>query len=335
MDIGRIGILGSGSWATALAKISLESTPEINWFVRRDDQVQRFKATGHNPDYLSSAAFDPERITFYTEGSINPFFRNSDTIILVTPSPYIKHYLKQVKRSSMRGKLVINAIKGIVPDENLLVSEFLIKEFSLPKEQIGVVSGPCHAEEVAQERRSYLTTGAYSSELAHLMADTLSCDYITCTTSDDVVGIEFASVLKNIYAIAAGICNGLNYGDNFQSVLISNAIAEMNSFVNTVHLLNNRVITNSVYLGDLLVTAYSNYSRNRTFGTMIGKGYSVKAAQVEMEMVAEGYYGAKCVRELNTTRYRVNMPIMDAVYEILYNKQSAKETIERLSLKFR
>ena len=151
------------------------------------------------------------------------------------------------------------------------------------------------------------------------MADTLSCDYITCTTSDDVVGIEFASVLKNIYAIAAGICNGLNYGDNFQSVLISNAIAEMNSFVNTVHLLNNRVITNSVYLGDLLVTAYSNYSRNRTFGTMIGKGYSVKAAQVEMEMVAEGYYGAKCVRELNTTRYRVNMPIMDAVYEILYN----------------
>ena len=235
----------------------------------------------------------------------------------------------------MRGKLVLNAVKGIVPDENLLVSEFLIQEFSLPKEQIGVVSGPCHAEEVAQERRSYLTTGSYSDELAHLMADTLSCDYITCTTSDDVVGIEFASVLKNIYAIAAGICNGLNYGDNFQSVLISNAIAEMNSFVNTVHLLNHRVITNSVYLGDLLVTAYSNYSRNRTFGTMIGKGYSVKAAQVEMEMVAEGYYGAKCVRELNTTRYRVNMPIMDAVYEILYNKQSAKETIERLSLKFR
>ena len=335
MKIGRIGILGSGSWGTALAKISLESTPEINWYIRRDDQARRFKASGHNPDYLSSATFDPDRINFYTEGTINSFFRNSDTIILVTPSPYIKQYLKKVKRSSLRDKTLVNAIKGIVPDENLLVSEFLSQEFQVPKELIGVVSGPCHAEEVAQERRSYLTTGSSNDELAHLLAETLSCDYITCTTSDDVVGIEFASVLKNIYAIAAGICNGLNYGDNFQSVLISNAIAEMNSFVNTVHLLNNRVITNSVYLGDLLVTAYSNYSRNRTFGTMIGKGYSVKAAQVEMEMIAEGYYGAKCVRELNTTHYRVNMPIMDAVYEILYNKQPAVETIEKLSLKFR
>jgi len=335
MEVGRIGIFGGGSWATALAKIALESSPEINWFVRREDQVKAFQRTGHNPDYLSSAEFDTDRINFYSEGAVNNFFKNTNTIILVTPSPYIKSYLKKVKRSSLRDKVVINAIKGIVPDENLLVSEYLEREFSHPSSLIGVVAGPCHAEEVAQERRSYLTVGSNNREVADMVAEALRCDYITCTTSEDVVGIEFASVLKNIYAIAAGICNGLNYGDNFQSVLISNAIAEMNSFVNTVHLLNKRVITNSVYLGDLLVTAYSNYSRNRTFGTMIGKGYSVKAAQVEMEMIAEGYYGAKCVRELNTTRYRVNMPIMDAVYEILYNRQPAAEAIQALSLKFR
>lgn len=327
--------MGGGSWATALAKISLESSSEINWYIRREEQVKRFQATGHNPDYLSSAEFDPGRITFYSGSDINSFFRGSDTIILVTPSPYIKQYLKRVKKSNTRGKAFVNAIKGIVPDENLLVSEYLAKEFGVPQELIGVISGPCHAEEVSQERRSYLTVGSFNPEMARLMAQHMQCDYITCTTSEDVVGIEFASVLKNIYAIAAGICNGLNCGDNFQSVLISNAIAEMNSFVNTVHLLNRRVITNSVYLGDLLVTAYSNYSRNRTFGTMIGKGYSVKAAQMEMEMIAEGYFGAKCVRELNTTRYRVNMPIMDAVYEILYNKQPVAKTIERLSLAFR
>ncbi len=333
-EIGRIGILGSGSWATALAKIVLESQPALNWYVRREGQVNGFKMTGHNPSYLSGVEFDVSRINFFSEGHVNSFFRACDTVILVTPSPFIKSYLKKVNKSSIKNCFVVNAIKGIVPDDNMLVSEYLKEEFNHPTELIGVVAGPCHAEEVAKNRRSYLTVGCADINQAKAFAEVLRNDYISCTTSVDVAGIEYSSVLKNIYAIAAGICNGQNYGDNFQSVLISNAIAEMNSFVNTVHLIE-REITDSVYLGDLLVTAYSQYSRNRTFGNMIGKGYSVKAAQMEMSMIAEGYYGAKCVREVNTTRYRVNMPIMDTVYEILYEKRDVAEAVNALTQYFK
>lgn len=333
-EIGRVGILGSGSWATALAKIVLETQPKINWYVRREEQVQGFKELGHNPSYLSAAEFDTNRIDFFSEGHVNSFFRASDTVILVTPSPFIKSYLKKVSKSAIRNCFVVNAIKGIVPDENMLISEYLQDEFHHPTELIGVIGGPCHAEEVAKNRRSYLTVGSADINQAKALAHVLRNEYISCTTSIDVAGIEYASVLKNVYAIAAGICNGLNYGDNFQSVLISNAIAEMNSFVNTVHLID-RVITDSVYLGDLLVTAYSQYSRNRTFGNMIGKGYSVKAAQMEMSMIAEGYYGAKCVREVNSKRYRVNMPIMDTVYEILYEKKNVQRAINALTQHFK
>ena len=292
--IGRVGILGSGSWATALAKIVLTSQPHINWYVRRSEQVKGFLKLGHNPNYLPAAEFDTDNITFFSESDINSFFRASDTIVLVTPSPYAKSYLKKVRKSSMRDKLIVNAIKGIVPDENMLVSDYLMEE---------------------------------------AFAEVLRNDFVNCVTTNDVVGVQYASVLKNIYAIAAGICNGLQYGDNFQSVLISNAIAEMNNFVNAVHLID-REITDSVYLGDLLVTAYSQFSRNRTFGNMIGRGYSVKAAQTEMEMIAEGYFGAKCVREVNA-RYQVNIPICDMVYEILYEKKNATEAILELSKHFK
>lgn len=331
--IGKIGILGSGSWATALAKIILTTQPSINWFMRREEQAREIERTGRNPNYLRDVVFDPKKISFFSDSDINSFFRASSTVILVTPSPFIKSYLKRVRSSSMRGKLIINAIKGIVPDENILVSEYLLSICGIPSDLIGVISGPCHAEEVVKERRSYLTVGCFDPAKAEKMAEVLRNSYVSCTTSQDVVGIEYASVLKNVYAIAAGICNGLQYGDNFQSVLMSNAITEMNSFVNTVHLLD-REITDSVYLGDLLVTAYSQYSRNRTFGNMIGKGYTVKSAQMEMEMIAEGYYGAKCVREVNK-RYQVNMPIMNTVYEILYEKRDAAEAITALTTYFK
>ena len=331
--IGRVGILGSGSWATALAKIVLTSQPHINWYVRRSEQVKGFLKLGHNPNYLPAAEFDTDNITFFSESDINSFFRASDTIVLVTPSPYAKSYLKKVRKSSMRDKLIVNAIKGIVPDENMLVSDYLMEEFDVPKELIAVVGGPCHAEEVARHRRSYLTVACKNLRQAEAFAEVLRNDFVNCVTTNDVVGVQYASVLRNIYAIAAGICNGLQYGDNFQSVLISNAIAEMNNFVNAVHLID-REITDSVYLGDLLVTAYSQFSRNRTFGNMIGRGYSVKAAQTEMEMIAEGYFGAKCVREVNA-RYQVNIPICDMVYEILYEKKNATEAILELSKHFK
>lgn len=327
--IGKVGLMGGGSWATAIAKIVLCTQPSISWYLRTADHVKEFKRLKHNPKYLSSVHFDIDTINFFSDNDVNDFFRSCDTIILAIPSPYVKTYLKRVRNSIIADKVIINAVKGIVPDENLLVNEYLQKIKGVSKNKIAVLSGPCHAEEVANDSLSYLTVGAFDINIAKGMKTILSNDFVHCATSKDVVGIEYASVLKNIYAIAAGICNGLNYGDNFQSVLISNAIAEMQYFINTVHLID-RDVTESVYLGDLLVTAYSNYSRNRTFGNMIGKGYSVKAAQMEMNMVAEGYYGAKCIKEINK-RYQINMPISRAVYEILYEKKAPKIAINNLT----
>lgn len=232
-----------------------------------------------------------------------------------------------------KDKFIITAIKGIVPDDNVIVSEYFTKEYGVPPENIAVLAGPCHAEEVALERLSYLTIACPDKDKARIFARRLGSSFIKTSVSDDVSGIEYSSVLKNVYAIAAGICSGLKYGDNFQAVLISNAIQEMNRFLNTVHPLN-RNVDESVYLGDLLVTGYSNFSRNRTFGSMIGKGYSVKSAQIEMEMIAEGYYGTKCIKEINK-HHHVNMPILDAVYNILYERISPMIEIKLLTDSFR
>lgn len=331
--VGKIGILGSGSWATALAKIVLTTQERISWYMRRKDQVSIFQQTGCNPSYLQGAHFETSLIDFFSDSQINDFCRSCNTIFIVTPSPYFKGYMKKVRKSALKGKLLVNAIKGVVPDDNILVTSYLQKEYDIPKNLVSVVSGPCHAEEVVRNRRSYLTVAAYDRLQAEELANALRNPYVNCVTTHDVVGVQYASVLKNIYAIAAGICNGLQYGDNFQSVLVSNAIAEMNTFVNAVHLVD-RVITDSVYLGDLLVTAYSQHSRNRTFGNLIGKGYSVKSAQSEMEMIAEGYYGVRCIREINK-QYRVNMPIMETVYNILYEDADVGSSILELAKYFK
>lgn len=332
-DIGTIGILGGGSWATALAKIVLTNRQEINWYMRRSEQVEEFKRMGHNPNYLSSAEFDTNCIHFFTDPEVNNFFRNCDTIILVTPSPYFKGVMKRVRKSSIRGKFIVNAIKGLVPDEHILISEYLEREFDVPKDLISVVGGPCHAEEVARGRRSYLTVAATDLMMAEAFAQVMRNDFVSCVTTKDVIGVQYSSVLKNIYAIASGIAMGLMFGDNFQSVLMSNAIAEMNNFLNATHL-EYRDITDSVYLGDLLVTAYSQHSRNRTFGNMIGRGYSVRSAQMEMEMVAEGYYATKSMHEINR-KYRLNMPIMETIYSILYDRDDPREAMLELSKTFK
>ncbi len=331
---GRVGILGGGSWATALAKIVLTRQPHLNWLLRSTNHVKEFTRLKHNPSYLTSVTFDLSKITFFTDSDVNDFFRSCDTVILATPSPYIRYYLKRVRNSVIRPKLIINAIKGMVPEENILISDYLQEYKELRPGQIAVIAGPCHAEEIAKDRVSYLTIGCFDMGKAKVLSEELfSNDFVHCAVSRDVVGIEYSAVLKNIYAIAAGICHGLNLGDNFQSVLISNAIAEMSNFVSTVHLVS-RDVTESVYLGDLLVTAYSSFSRNRTFGNMIGKGYSVRAAQMEMNMVAEGYYAAKCIHLINL-RYQVNMPICRTVYEILYEGAPVEASIRRLSTLFK
>ena len=331
---GRVGILGGGSWATALAKIVLSKQPHLNWLLRSTNHVKEFTRLKHNPSYLTSVTFDLSKITFFTDSDVNDFFRSCDTVILATPSPYIRYYLKRIRNSVIRPKLIINAIKGMVPEENVLISDYLQEYKELRPGQIAVIAGPCHAEEIAKDRVSYLTVGCFDMGKAKVLSEELfSNDFVHCAVSRDVVGIEYSAVLKNIYAIAAGICHGLNLGDNFLSVLISNAIAEMSNFVSTVHLVS-RDVTESVYLGDLLVTAYSSFSRNRTFGNMIGKGYSVRAAQMEMNMVAEGYYAAKCIHLINL-RYQVNMPICRTVYEILYEGAPVEASIRRLSTLFK
>ena len=329
-DCGRIAIIGGGSWATAIAKIVVEHTHHIGWYMRRDDRIEDFKRLGHNPAYLTSVHFNIGEIEFFSD--INKIVQAYDTLIFVTPSAYIKNHLKRLK-TRIRDKFVVTAIKGIVPDENLVCSEFFHQVYDVPYENLACLGGPSHAEEVALERLSYLTVGCSDHEKAQAFSEILACDYIKTKTSSDVIGIEYASVLKNVYAIAAGICNGLKYGDNFMSVLMANAVQEMSRFLKSVYPLD-RNITDSVYLGDLLVTGYSNFSRNRTFGTMIGKGYSIKSAQIEMEMIAEGYFGTKCMKEINRHSH-VNMPILDAVYNILYERISPQIEIKLLTDSFR
>lgn len=327
---GKIAIMGGGSWATALAKIVLSTQERINWYMRRDDQIQDFLQTGHNPSYLSAVEFDINRINFYSD--INRTIEESDTLIFATPSPFLKQHLKKVT-TSLENKFIVSAIKGIVPDENMLVADYFSEYYHVPINHIAVIGGPCHAEEIALERLSYITLACPDINYANQLSSVFKNQYLRNYCCKDVTGIEYASVLKNVYAIVAGICHGMKYGDNFLAVFICNAIEEMRNFLYAVHGLE-RDITDSVYLGDLLVTAYSRFSRNRTFGTMIGKGYSVKTAQLEMEMIAEGYYGTKCIHEINE-KYQVNMPILDALYTILYERKSPMVVIRQLTQTFK
>ena len=327
---GKIAIVGGGSWATAIAKIVVQHTHHIGWYMRRDDRIEDFKRLGHNPAYLMSVHFNINEIFFSSD--INKIADSYDTLVFVTPSPYLTNHLRKLK-TRLHDKFIVTAIKGLVSDENLICSEFFHLMYDVPYDNIACIGGPSHAEEVALERLSYLTVGCSDQDKAQAFADILGSEFIKTKTSPDVIGIEYASVLKNVYAIAAGICSGLKYGDNFQAVLIANAVQEMWRFLSVAHPLERNVY-DSVYLGDLLVTGYSNFSRNRTFGTMIGKGYSVKSAQIEMEMIAEGYYGTKCMKEINR-HLHVNMPILDAVFNILYERISPQVEIKLLTDSFR
>ena len=329
-NCGKIAIIGGGSWATAIAKIVVSNTHHIGWYMRRDDRILDFKRMGHNPAYLTSVHFNLDEVGFTSD--INKVVKEYDTLVFVTPSPYLKNHLKKLKYP-IRDKFIVTAIKGIVPDDNLVCSEYFHEVFDVPYSNLACIGGPSHAEEVALERLSYLTVACSDTEKAQNFAKVLAGKYIKTKVSSDVVGIEYGSVLKNVYAIAAGICAGLKYGDNFQAVLMSNALQEMSRFLTSVYP-SDRKMEDSAYIGDLLVTGYSNFSRNRTFGTMIGKGYSVKSAQIEMEMIAEGYFGTKCMKEINRHMH-VNMPILDAMYNILYERISPQVEIKLLTDSFR
>lgn len=328
--LGRIAIIGGGSWATAIAKMVLAKQDQINWYMHRQDRIDEFIAKGHNPAYLTNVSFDTARINFSAD--INETIKSAKTIIFATPSPYLSEALAQLT-VDLKDKLIVTGIKGIIPGKNLIISDFFAETYGLKPEQISVIAGPCHAEEVAKEQLSYLTISCVDINMVESFADLFSSHFVKVTKSNDVSGVEYGSVLKNVFAIAAGIYNGLEYGDNFQAVLLSNSIQEMDKFLSKANPLN-RNICESVYLGDLLVTGYSRYSRNRTFGYAIGAGQSIDDIQDEMGMVAEGYYGTKCIYEINK-KFNVDLPIVNAVYDVLYNKLDPKQVMKQLTNKLK
>lgn len=317
-SINKIGVIGGGSWATALVKILCNNVPKVSWWMRSEDAVEHIHKYKHNLRYLQSVEFDLSKIDVSTD--LIQTVKNSEIILIAAPSAFLTNIFKDFPIELFEGKTVFSAVKGIVPEYHAIPARFIHKTFGTPYDQIGIICGPCHAEEVALERLSYLTIACQDEDIADDVAELFACRYIKTTTSDDLFGTELSAVLKNVYSIASGICSGLGYGDNFQAVLISNAIQEIENFIDEVSPIH-RDVKSSAYLGDLLVTAYSKFSRNRTFGFMIGKGYSVKTAQMEMDMVAEGYYAVRSVMEINE-KFQVEMPIVEAVNNILYEKIS-------------
>ncbi|WP_110834062.1 NAD(P)H-dependent glycerol-3-phosphate dehydrogenase [Pedobacter nutrimenti] len=325
----KVAMIGGGSWATAIIKMLSDNITEkeLFWWMRNTEAIEHIKKYRHNPNYLSSVEIRIPEANISDQ--IREMIASADYVVLNVPAAFLKETLKELGPKDLEGKKIVSAIKGIVPDENQIIGEFLNEKFGVPLENILVISGPCHAEEVALEKLSYLTIASVSTVHAEEFAGMLNTRYIRTNVSDDIFGTEYAAVLKNIYAVASGICHGVGYGDNFQAVLISNAIREIDRFVNAVHPIS-RDIKESAYLGDLLVTAYSQFSRNRTFGNMIGKGYTVKSAQLEMNMIAEGYYAVNCMHVINK-KYKVDMPISRAVYAILYEKHSPVIEMKLLS----
>lgn len=310
--------MGGGSWATALVKILSEGNNHIRWWLRSPRDADHIKKFHHNPSYLSDVQINPRKVRVCTK--IKDALSVSDHIILAVPAAFIRDALQGIKPSQIAGKSIISAIKGMIPDKNQLITDWAEQEFNVPVGRIAVIAGPCHAEEVALEKQSYLTLASQNLEFASEVAQLLNGRFVQTSPLDDIYGIEYCAVMKNIIALACGMTHGLGYGDNFQAVLVSNAMQEIRRFVDTVYPMQ-RDLSASAYLGDLLVTAYSPFSRNRTFGHLIGRGYSVQSAQMEMNMIAEGYYAVKSIHEINQ-QYGVPMPIIEMVYTVLYEKTS-------------
>ncbi len=324
----KYAVFGAGSWATAIVKMLCENLDEVGWYMRSVYIKEHLIREQHNPSYLSSIEFKLDKLKLSND--INEIANYADVLIFVIPSAFMYSELQKLT-VDVKSKIVVSAVKGIIPESGLLVGEHFHDIYKVPFENIAVIAGPCHAEEVALERLSYLTISCADADKAQEIANKLSSDYIKTKISDDVIGVEYSVMLKNIYAIAAGIAHGLGYGDNFQSVLMSNAIREMKRFIKKMHKMK-RNINNSAYLGDLLVTGYSVFSRNRMFGNMIGKGYTVKSAQMEMSMIAEGYYATKSAHLLNEkNEKKANIPIINTVYAVLYEGKDPKREFKKLT----
>ena len=324
-------MLGGGSWATALTKILSENGSRVDWWLRSKDDVQHLLRTRHNPRYLSAVQFDLDRVHPTTD--LDEAIEEADWLVLAVPAAYVQPVLDKLDRGALKHKRVVSAIKGMIPGKNQLVTDYVAERFRLPHTRLGVIAGPCHAEEVALEKQSYLTIGSPDAALAEDFSELLRNRYVRAHPAQDLDGIEYCAVMKNIIALTGGIAHGVGYGDNFLAVLVSNAVQEIRRFLQAINP-QPRDLSASAYLGDLLVTAYSQFSRNRTFGSMVGRGYSVKSAQLEMNMVAEGYFAVKSIHELNK-KLKVNMPITEAAYNILYERISPAVEMELLKEKLR
>lgn len=325
--MGRVAVIGSGSWGTALAKLLMEHCEEIGWYFHRQEAIDEFRRCGHNPVYLSDVSFDTQRIGFTSD--VNEAVALADTLVIAVPSPYLRDTADCIS-VDISEKNIVSAVKGIVPRSNMLVTDFFETRFGCRRDNLLAIGGPCHAEEVALERLSYLTIGCSDLDKSRRFSELIAGKKMKTIVSRDVSGVEYAAVLKNVYAIAAGIISGMKAGDNFMAMMVSNAIREMARFVDAIAPMEGRDICRSAYLGDLLVTAYSRFSRNHNFGAMIGKGYRVKAAMMEMEQVAEGYYATDCIHRINAEGTKVSMPILDCVYSILYENRSPRRAIDAI-----
>jgi glycerol-3-phosphate dehydrogenase (NAD(P)+) len=331
VDTSKIGIIGNGSWATALIKILCDNKvgKSMTWWLRRSEDVQFIETYKHNPRYLTDVSIDLSKINLTDD--IKTTISENDILLIAVPSAFVHDLLKDLDPSIFKGKAIISAVKGVNPETHQIISHYFEQTWKVPANMIAAISGPCHAEEVAMEKLSYLTVASTDETFATQISSMLECRYIYSKTTTDIYGIEYAAVLKNVYAIACGICHGLGYGDNFQSVLVSSASRETERFLEESHQ-THRDVKENAYLGDLLVTAYSQFSRNRTFGNMLGKGYTVKSAQMEMNMVAEGYYATKTMKEVND-EVKADTPILNAVYDIIYNHLPAKRVMMELTRK--
>lgn len=328
-----IGLLGSGSWATAIVKILLEKTGrEIYWWVHEHDIIEGLLSEQHNPRYLSEAHIDTPRI--HLTDDIHDVVLHSDIIFVVIPSAFVADAMSNLPPETLKGKHFVSAVKGIVPEHDCIVTDFLHDKLQVPQEHTAIISGPSHAEETARNRLTYLTVASSNEGFAKIVQNILNCSYVKTTYSVDMLGIEYTAVLKNIYAIATGICHGLGYGDNIIAVLITNAVQEINRFLQQIEPMDMRQLEQYAYLGDLLVTCYSQFSRNRTFGSMVGYGYTVKAAHLEMKMVAEGYYAVAGIEKMRAA-LKLDMPIEQAVYKILYKGGTAETVMKKLVENFK
>jgi len=326
LQIKSIAIIGAGSWATALCKIFSESGIQIHWWFHRKEDAAHFSEFHQNPRYLSDVDFKDRNIQVFSD--LKLAVNGSDSILIAVPSAFVGQVLQSVSKEDLTGKKIISSIKGILPGDLQLVTDYLAEKFQVNPFDMAVIGGPCHAEEVALEKQSYLTVAANDESLAIYIKELMQSRYISVKTSNDPDGLEWAAVLKNVYAIACGVCHGLGYGDNFQAVLVANAMQEMNLFLQHCAPKERDPLA-SAYLGDLLVTAYSTFSRNRTFGNMVGRGYGIKAAQVELGMIAEGYYAIEGLYKMKE-KFGIQLPIADAMYSIMYQNAKVNKVIGTL-----